>query len=43
VQTIIGDILAENTPMLAFVENLGFTLSHSTTDTDIIQARLSLT
>ena len=43
VQTITGDILADNSPMLAFVENLGFTLRPAADDTEIIHARLSLT
>ena len=42
VQTIIGEILAENTPMLAFVQHLGFSLRHSHDDADIIEARLTL-
>jgi acetyltransferase len=42
VQTIIGEILAENTPMLAFVQHLGFSLHHSQDDADIIEARLNL-
>jgi acetyltransferase len=42
VQTIIGEVLADNAPMLAFVQHLGFTLDHLPEDFDIIEARLSL-
>lgn len=43
VQTIIGEVLADNTPMIAFVQHLGFTLHHLPEDSDIIEARLALT
>ena len=39
---IIGQILADNTPMLAFVKHLGFTLHRLDGEDDVIEARLAL-
>lgn len=42
VTEIRGEILAENTNMLVFARNLGFTLRHLPADPDIVEARLVL-
>jgi len=42
VQEIRGEILAENTNMLVFARNLGFTLRHLPADPEIVEARLVL-
>jgi len=39
---IVGEILAENTPMLDLARGLGFILSHHSDDPQIIEARLQL-
>ncbi|HJS87344.1 MAG TPA: GNAT family N-acetyltransferase [Acetobacteraceae bacterium] len=39
---IRGEILAENTNMLIFARNLGFTLRHAPSDPEIVEARLVL-
>ena len=39
---ICGEILAENTNMLLFARNLGFTLRHLPADPEIVEARLTL-
>ena len=39
---ICGEILAENTNMLLFARNLGFTLRHLPADPEIVEARLVL-
>jgi acetyltransferase len=39
---IIGQVLADNAPMLAFVRHLGFTLHRLPGEEDVIEARLSL-
>ena len=42
VQEIRGEVLAENTNMLVFARNLGFTLRHLPADPEIVEARLVL-
>jgi acetyltransferase len=42
VEEIRGEILAENTNMLTFARNLGFTLRHLPADPEIVEARLVL-
>ena len=39
---VVGEILADNTPMLDLARNLGFTLSHHQNDPQVIDARLLL-
>ncbi len=39
---VSGQILADNTPMLAFVKRLGFTLAHIPDEADMVEARLTL-
>ena len=39
---IVGLVLAENAPMLAFVRNLGFALIRLPDEPDIVEARLQL-
>jgi acetyltransferase len=39
---IVGQVLAENVPMLAFVRHLGFTLRRLPEEPDVIEARLGL-
>ncbi len=39
---IIGQILADNAPMLAFIRRLGFTVSHMADEPDIMEAKLEL-
>jgi acetyltransferase len=39
---IVGQILADNAPMLAFVRHLGFTLRRMPEEPDVMEARLSL-
>jgi len=39
---IIGQVLADNAPMLAFVKHLGFTLHRLDGEDDVIEARLAL-
>jgi acetyltransferase len=39
---LLGHVLADNKPMLAFAQRLGFTLSRSLEDTEIMEARLKL-
>ena len=38
---IVGQILAENTPMLAFIRRIGFTVRHAPDDPSIMEARLA--
>ncbi|HZH46363.1 MAG TPA: GNAT family N-acetyltransferase, partial [Roseococcus sp.] len=38
-----GHVLADNAPMLGFIQRLGFTLERSTEDRDVMVARLRLT
>jgi len=40
--TVIGQVLAENHPMLAFVRHLGFTVRRMPEEPDVIEARLDL-
>ena len=42
VHVIVGEILADNHPMLAFVRRLGFTLHRLAEADDVIEARLKL-
>ena len=39
---IIGQVLADNAPMLAFVRHLGFTVRRAPGEEDVMEARLSL-
>ena len=39
---IVGQVLAENAPMLAFVRALGFTVKRSPDDDEVYEARLAL-
>jgi acetyltransferase len=39
---IVGDILADNHSMLAFVRHLDFTLSHRPNEGDVVEARLRI-
>jgi acetyltransferase len=39
---IVGQVLADNAPMLAFVRHLGFSLRHLPDEPDVVEARLSL-
>jgi acetyltransferase len=40
---IVGQVLIENRPMLAFVRRIGFTVRHSPDDPDVAEVRLDLT
>jgi acetyltransferase len=42
ITTILGQVLADNAPMLGFVRRLGFTLRRLPAEPDIIEARLDL-
>jgi len=42
VKTAVGQVMADNRPMLAFVRALGFTLKRSAEDEEIMEARLEL-
>ncbi len=42
IHVIVGEILADNQPMLAFVRRLGFTLHRLADADDVIEARLKL-
>jgi acetyltransferase len=42
VTEIVGHVLADNAPMLAFVRKLGFTISRSPEDPDIMLAKMAL-
>ncbi len=39
---VVGQVLAENTPMLGFVRHLGFSLRRMPEEPDVIEARLAL-
>lgn len=39
---IVGQVLAENGPMLAFIRGLGFTIHHLPDEPDVVEARLKL-
>ncbi len=40
---IIGQVLADNHPMLAFIRHLGFAIAHVPGEEDVVEARLRLT
>jgi acetyltransferase len=40
--TIVGQVLADNAPMLAFVRRLGFSLKRVPDDPEVVEARLTL-
>ncbi|GAN79112.1 bifunctional acetate--CoA ligase family protein/GNAT family N-acetyltransferase [Acidocella aminolytica] len=42
VKEIVGQILADNTPMLTFIKRLGFSLSRMPDEPDIMEAKLEL-
>lgn len=42
VKEILGQILADNAPMLAFIKRLGFTLHRAPDEPDVMEARLEL-
>ena len=42
VKEIIGQILADNAPMLAFIKRLGFSVKHMPDEPDIMEAKLEL-
>jgi acetyltransferase len=42
VRTVVGQVLAENAPMLGFVRALGFTLRPSAEGAEVMEARLGL-
>jgi acetyltransferase len=42
VRTVVGQVLAENAPMLAFVRALGFTVRASAEGAEVMEARLGL-
>jgi acetyltransferase len=39
---IVGQVLADNAPMLAFVRHLGFSLKRMPDEPDVVEARLAL-
>jgi len=43
VREVVGQVLADNAPMLAFIRKLGFRVRRSPGDADIMEARLALT
>jgi acetyltransferase len=43
VREVVGQVLADNAPMLAFIRKLGFKVRRSPGDADIMEARLALT
>ena len=42
VRDVMGHVLADNTPMLAFVRRLGFTVKRSHDEEDVMETRLAL-
>jgi acetyltransferase len=42
VQSVVGQVLADNQPMLGFVRALGFSLRRSADDDEVMEARLTL-
>ena len=40
---VVGQVLADNVPMLAFMRHLGFSLHRLPEEPDVMEARLSLT
>ena len=43
VREVVGQVLADNAPMLAFVRKLGFKVRRTLGDADVLEARLALT
>ena len=41
-QEVVGQVLADNAPMLAFVRHLGFRVKRMPEEPDVMEARLSL-
>jgi acetyltransferase len=41
-QEVVGQILSDNAPMLAFIRHLGFTVHRLPDDPEVMEARLSL-
>ncbi len=41
-RAVVGQVLADNAPMLAFVRHLGFSLRRTPEEPDVVEARLSL-
>jgi acetyltransferase len=39
---VVGQVLADNAPMLAFVRSLGFRVQRSPEDDEVYEARLAL-
>ena len=39
---VVGQVLADNAPMLAFVRHLGFSVKRMPDEPDVVEARLSL-
>lgn len=39
IRTVVGSVLADNAPMLAFVKSLGFSVKRSPEDEDVVEAR----
>jgi acetyltransferase len=39
---MVGQVLADNQPMLAFVRRLGFSVRRTPGEEDVVEARLSL-
>ncbi len=42
IATVVGQVLAENAPMLGFVRALGFTIHRVPGEEDVVEARLAL-
>jgi acetyltransferase len=42
VREVVGQVLADNQPMLGFIRHLGFSLRHMPDDASVMEARLSL-
>jgi acetyltransferase len=42
VREVVGHVLTENRPMLAFVRSLGFTLKRSPDEDEVMEAKLVL-
>ena len=43
VREVVGQVLADNAPMLAFIRKLGFKIRRTPGDADVMEARLALT
>ena len=41
-RAVVGQVLADNAPMLAFMRRLGFSLHRMRDEPDVVEARLSL-